>query len=74
MPISPVDGNQNLSEVLFSALVDFFYDWDLVSGSYPDTQDSSLVIMVLMKLGSLFLKSSMFCETLTRIVSSFSLQ
>ena len=33
------------------------------SGSYPHTQDSSPVMMVYMKSGSLFVEFSMSCET-----------
>ena len=39
------------------------YDWRLVSGSYPYTQDSSHVLMVIMKSRSLFVESSMSCQT-----------
>ena len=36
--------------------------WDLVSGSYPNTQDSSPVIKVFMKSGTLFVESIMSCD------------
>ena len=45
----------------------FINEWDLVSGLNPYTQDSSPLIMVFIKSGSLFLESSMYCETSTRI-------
>ena len=48
--------------------------WDLVSGSYPYTQHSSPVIMVLMKSGSLFVKSSMSWVYGKTRNPSFSLQ
>ena len=63
--IASVDGKQHLSVVVFSALVEFSLQgkWrnNLVSRSYPYTQDSSAVvlIMVFMKTGSLFVESSM---------------
>ena len=63
LSIGSADGKQHLSEVVFSALVGFSLQgkWqnDLVSGSYPYTQDSSPVIMVFMRSGSLFMESSM---------------
>ena len=55
MYIASVDGKQHLSEVVFSGIVGFSLlgklMTDLVSGSYPYSQDSSPVIMVFIKSG-----------------------
>ena len=63
LPIVSVNGKQDLSEVVFNWI--FIDDSDLVSGSYPYTQDSSSVIIMLMKSGLLFVESSMSCGTST---------
>ena len=59
LSIASVDGKQHLSEVRFSSRRIFIVRKMTGSGSYPYTQDSSLVIMVFMKSGSLFLECSM---------------
>ena len=71
-----VNGKHHLSEVFFSALVGFSllgFDFRIV----PYTQDSSSVIMVFMKSGSLFVESSISCESWvydTTLNQSLSLQ
>ena len=77
LSIASVDGKQHLSEVVLSVLIGFSVYWkwsnDLVYGMYLYTQDQSPVIMVFMKSESLFVESSMSCESWIR-KSSFSLQ
>ena len=51
----------DLSEVVLCALVGFSLQGKRVLGPY--SEDSSPVIMVFMKSGSLFVESSMSCES-----------
>ena len=62
--IVSVDGKQHLSEVVFSGSLRIFVVRKMTgSRSYPNIQDFSRMIVVFMKLGSLFVESRMSCES-----------